>query len=95
MTLLGPAAWCCYAKRNGSEPLLLHLKYYFIAHREDTEAAGKQRGGRAAVSVRLPRCPRRWQGDGLFPKLRLLFPALLSRLSSRRSAAVGSALARR
>jgi len=30
MTLLGPTAWCCYAKINGSEPLVLNLKYGFM-----------------------------------------------------------------
>lgn len=55
MTLLGPPSWCCYAKRNGSEPSVLNFKYYFIAHHEYTEASSSlppQTSAAAAADVR-------------------------------------------
>lgn len=47
MPLLGQEVLLC--RENGSEPLGLHLKYYFISHCDTTEAAG--RGGRAGWAV--------------------------------------------
>lgn len=43
-------------QRDGSKPLGLNLKYYFITHCAYTEAAGRGEAGLGGLSAHLPWC---------------------------------------
>lgn len=74
----GTGAWCCYAEKwVWTSVYEFKILLYFSPW---IYWGNWQRGeeGPGGLSACLPRCSQCWEGDGLFPELHLLFPALLS-----------------